>query len=186
MGFLGQAALHRASLARVQQRLGDPAAADSFERAIGDALSVGDGRLASTARLNLARLLRGAGDREAAVRLLEENERWYRSAGGGDFALATQCALGAVRDDGSGIEQVLEEARSAGNVEVQVYALDALGRLAAESGDLDRAGSLLDDSDALAAQVAHLVDESDRYDAQLARRRTTGQAVATPGVGTIT
>ena len=82
MGFLGQAALHRASLARVQQRLGDPAATGSYERAIGDATSVGDGRLAATARLNLARRLRGTGAHEAAVALLEENERWYRSAGG--------------------------------------------------------------------------------------------------------
>ena len=84
MGFLGQAALHRATLARVQQRLEDPAAVASYEQAIGDAMSVGDGRLAATARLNLARLCRATGNGERAVALLEENERWYRSAGGGD------------------------------------------------------------------------------------------------------
>ena len=181
LGFLGQAALHRASLARVQQRLGEADAVSSFEQAIGDALSVGDGRLASTARLHLARMRRVAGDHDAAVELLEENERWYRSAGGGDFALATQCVLSAARDDDAALQQVLEEARSTANVEVQVLALDALGRLAAESDDVEAATALLAESDALAPQVAHLVDEGDRYDAGVARRRTTG-----PGVGGIT
>ena len=95
MGFLGQAALHRATLARVQQRAGDPRAAASYQRAIGDAVVSGDGRLAATARLNLARLRRGTGD-AAATALLEENERWYASAGGGDFALLTNCILAAV------------------------------------------------------------------------------------------
>ncbi|MET0997390.1 MAG: BTAD domain-containing putative transcriptional regulator [Marmoricola sp.] len=169
MGFLGQAALHRTTLARVQQRLGDPAAVTSYEQAIGDAASVGDGRLASTARLNLARLLRGNGDADGAIALLEENERWYRSAGGGDFALFTHCVLSATRGDVRALEQVLEEAHSTGNAEVQLFALDALARLAARSGDTESARSLLADSDGLAPAVAHVVDESDRYDAAEAR-----------------
>ncbi len=53
--------------------------------------------------------------------------------------------------------------------------------LAAEAGDLDEAVALLAESDVLAPQVAHLVDEGDRYDAAAARRRTTE-----PGVGGIT
>ena len=164
MGFLGQAALHRATLARVQQRLGDAAAVESYEQAIGDAASVGDGRLAATARLNLARLRRGAGDGEAAVALLEENERWYRSAGGGDFALLTHCALCAERSDAAGLERVLADARRTGNLEVQVFALDALALLATHSGDLDSARIHLSEADALAPQVAYVVDESDRVD----------------------
>jgi predicted ATPase/DNA-binding SARP family transcriptional activator len=165
MGFLGQAALHRATLARVQQRLGDPAAVASFEQAIRDALSVGDGRLAATARLNLARLLRGVGQGADAVALLEENERWYRSAGGGDFALLTHCVLAAERDDDHTLRSVLDEARATGNLEVQVFALDALARLAAESNDRENSGALLAESDRLAAEVTHVVDESDRIDA---------------------
>jgi predicted ATPase/DNA-binding SARP family transcriptional activator len=164
MGFLGQAALHRASLARVQHRLGDPAAVASYEQAIGDAVSVGDGRLAATARLHLARLLRGIGDGEAAVALLEENERWYRSAGGGDFALLTHCVLCAERSDAAGLERVLADARETGNLEVQVFALDALALLATHSGDLDAARIHLSEADALAPQVAYVVDESDRAD----------------------
>ena len=84
LGFLGQAALHLASLARVQQRAGAvEEAAASFDRALAAARASGDGRLASTARLNLARLRRAAGDHRAALDLLEENERWYDAAGGG-------------------------------------------------------------------------------------------------------
>jgi hypothetical protein len=170
MGFLGQAALHRATLARVQQRLGDPAAIGSFEQAIADALSVGDGRLAATARLNLARHLRAAGSNDAAVALLEENQRWYRSAGGGDFALLTDCVLAAERDDEDTLRSVMSEARSTDNLEVQVFALDALARLAAEQTDHERSTDLIAESDRLAARVAHVVDERDRLDAAVAKK----------------
>jgi tetratricopeptide (TPR) repeat protein len=168
MGFLGQAALHLGSLARVQQQLGDPAAVASYEEAIRDATSVGDGRLAATARLNLARLLRGAGQGTEAVALLEENRRWYQSAGGGHFALLTDCVLAAERDDDGALWSVLDDARATRNLEVQVFALDALARLAAESKDREAAGKLLAESDRLAAQVAHVVDKCDRIDAAAA------------------
>lgn len=174
LGFLGQAALHRASLARVQQLLGDPDAAASYEQAIREALSVGDGRLTATARLNLARLLRRAGRGDAAVALLEENQRWYASAGGGDFALLTDCVLAAARDDGDALRSLLEEARLTDNVEVQVFALDALARRAAEADDRASAAELLATSDRLAALIVHAVDEDDRIDAAAVRRRAPG------------
>ncbi len=170
MGFLGQAALHRATLARVQQRLGDAGAVASFGQAIGDAMAVGDGRLAATARLNLARLLRSAGDGTAAAWLLEENERWYHSAGGGDFALLNRCILCAEHNEAPSLREILEEARASGNLEVQVFALDALARVSAESFDRDAARALLAESDGLAAQVAHVVDDRDRFDAVSARQ----------------
>jgi len=53
---------------------------------------------------------------------------------------------------------------------VQVFALDALARLAAESKDRETAGNLLAESDRLAAQVAHVVDKGDRIDAAAAHR----------------
>ena len=64
---------------------------------------------------------------------------------------------------------MLDKARGAGNVDVQVFALDALARLAAESDDLATSGDLLAEADRLAAQVAHTVDEADRIDAAGAR-----------------
>ena len=103
-GFPGQAALHRASLGRVQQRAGDPAAGATYARAIDEAVAGGDGRLAATARLHLARLLRAGGDDDAALDLLEQNARWYGAAGGGDFALLTDGTLASVRDDAAALD----------------------------------------------------------------------------------
>jgi predicted ATPase/DNA-binding SARP family transcriptional activator len=164
LGFLGQAALHRASLARAQQRAGDARAAGSYRRAISEAIAGGDGRLAATARLNLARLQRAVGDTEQAAGLLRENQRWYASAGGGDFALLTDTILAAVDDDTMQLEAALRAARAAKNLEVQVSALDALARLAAASGDDASAGSLLAEADTVASRVTHLLDEHDRID----------------------
>ena len=84
LGFVGQAALHLASLGRVQQRAGDPHAAIlTLNRAILAATDSGDLRLAATARLHLARLRRTTGEADAARSLLEQNDRWYQAAGGG-------------------------------------------------------------------------------------------------------
>ena len=182
LGFTGQAALHLANLARVQQRAGrTDEAADTFDRAVAAALACGDGRLAATTRVNLARLHRAGGDRDAAIALLEQNDHWYRAAGGGDGALLNRCLLRAATRDGPGLEEVLDEARTAGNVEVRVYALDALTCVAVRRGDLARAEDLLSTADTLAATVAHLVDESDRLDRAEAARalsaaRTVGDA----------
>ena len=44
-------------------------------------------------RMNLARLHRTRGDDAAALGLLEENQRWYRTAGGGEGALLNRCLL---------------------------------------------------------------------------------------------
>ena len=143
LGFQGQEALHLAGLARVQQRSGNTReAAESFDRAIAAAGAVGDGRLACTARLNLARLRRAEGDHVAAVSLLKENRRWYESAGGGDGALLNSCLLHAETDDTAPLQGVLEQARAEQNDEVGVLALDALARLAAQQGDVERARQL--------------------------------------------
>ena len=108
LGFVGQAALHLATLARVQQRAGNVAdAAATFNQAIDAAVASGDGRLAATARLNLARLHRSQGEHEAAVSLLEEDRRWYGSAGGGEGALLNRCMLEAETGNVSGLEDVL-------------------------------------------------------------------------------
>jgi tetratricopeptide (TPR) repeat protein len=172
LGFVGQAALHLASLGRVQQREGNTQAAiPTLNRAILAATNSGDLRLAATARLHLARLMRATGDTDAARSLLEQNDRWYRSAGGGDGALLTQCLLAAVNAQTarygmpSRAPEILDQARRAGDPEVQVYATDALARLASERGDLTKAEQLLRAADDLAVAAAHVVDGSDRVDA---------------------
>jgi predicted ATPase/DNA-binding SARP family transcriptional activator len=170
LGFLGQAALHLATLGRVQQRAGNThEAASTFERAIGDAVAGGDGRLAATARLNLARLRRSGGESSTAITLLEQNQRWYDDAGGGEGALLTRCVLAATAGEDAALQSVLADAVSSGNDEVRVYALDALARASAAQGDREHAQRLLEEADSLAPAVAHLVDEQDRLDKSLAR-----------------
>ena len=177
LGFLGQAALHRATLARVLQRAGDPRAAASYDQALEAASVTGDGRLAATARLNLARLRRSTGDTAAAIALWQENERWYAAAGGGDQALLNRCLLAAARGDRDELAEVLAEAEQVSDNESLVHALDGLARSAATDADLSLARSLLRRADAQAATIAHLLDDSDRLDAAQARQvleRATG------------
>ena len=171
LGFLGQAALHRSTLGRVQQRAGDDRAETNYQQAIQEAVAGGDGRLAATTRLQLARLQRSSGARAEAVALLEQNQEWYAAAGGGDFALLTDCLLAACRDDSAGLTRALDQARAGGNREVEVSALDALARLAADRGDASAAESRLADADRLAPEVDHLLDDRDRVDAAAARRQ---------------
>jgi len=165
LGFLGQAALHLASLARVQQRAGRPAdAAASGDRALAAATASGDSRMAATARLNLARLLRSIGNGPAAVSLLRENLDWYASAGGGDGALLSRCVLAAETHDRDSLEAVLNLARADENQQVAILALDGLARLSAEEGEHDHATELIAEADALHPAVAHLLDDADRPD----------------------
>jgi predicted ATPase/DNA-binding SARP family transcriptional activator len=164
LGFSGQAALHRSSLGHAQQRAGDPRAATTYGRAIAEAVAGGDGRLAATARLRLAQLQRTAGSADHALALLEENQRWYAAAGGGDFALLNDGLLASVRNDAARVAVVLEAARSDTNLEIQVYMLDALARLAAAGNDGSTARLLLAEANQLATQVGHLLDQKDRYD----------------------
>jgi predicted ATPase/DNA-binding SARP family transcriptional activator len=177
LGFVGQAALHLTTLGRVQQRSGahDRAAA-TLGRAIQAATTGGDLRIAATARIHLARTLRGAGDELTARTLLEENDRWYRASGGGDGALLTRCLLAALSlEPGTGeaavqdLHTVLDEARHHQDLETQTLALDALAHAAAARGDLPGAERLLQEADGLHAQVRHTLDDADRFDARIAR-----------------
>jgi predicted ATPase/DNA-binding SARP family transcriptional activator len=185
LGFAGQAALHLTTLGRVQQRSGAPGQArDTLARAIQAAATAGDLRIAATARIHLARALRGAGDQATARTLLEANDRWYRASGGGDGALLTRCllaALAAEQDDQAAIadlQTVLEEARRHHDLETQTLALDSLARAAAAGGDLPGAARLLKEADGLHAQVRHTLDDADRVDAGTAR---ASLAAARPG-----
>ena len=176
LGFVGQAALHLASLGRVQQRSGDPHAAIlTLNRATLAATNSGDLWLAATARLHLARLMRTTGEVDAARSLLEQNDRWYRAAGGGEGALLTRCLLAAVNAQTAGgegptqLDDILDEGRRVGDPEVQVYATDALARLASQRGELTHARDLLGAADTIADAASHVVDSSDRVDADQIR-----------------
>jgi hypothetical protein len=122
--------------------------------------------------------MRTTGEADAARSLLEQNDRWYRAAGGGEGALLTRCLLAALdaRTDRQGSTQIvdllgeiLDESRRAGDPEVQVYATDALAFLARQRGEVRLARDLLRAADALADAASHVVDGSDRVDADHTR-----------------
>ena len=97
LGFPGQAALHRASFARALAEAGDPSAAAAYDVAQREAAAVADGRLGATVRFHRARLRLLADDVDAARALLEENDRWYAAAGGGDLADLNRETLASLR-----------------------------------------------------------------------------------------
>jgi hypothetical protein len=68
----------------------------------------------------------------------------------------------------------LADARSKGDVEVEVLALDALARRAIERDDLSAGLRLLHSADDLSAGIGHVLSDLDRIDAHLARMRISG------------
>jgi hypothetical protein len=170
-GFAGQAPLHRANLARVQQRAGDRTALTSYRQAVAEAVAVGDSRLAASTRMQLARLHHAHGEDDEAADLLEANRRWYATAGGGDFALLNEALAAAVHLCHDELTAILDRGRASGNVEVVVHCLDALARLAATTGGTAEARTLITEADARAATIAHLIDPAGRADATDARHR---------------
>jgi hypothetical protein len=126
--------------------------------------------MVATARLNLARLLRGTGERATAVSLLRDTVEWYDRSGGGDGALLSRCLLAAETDDQETLEEVLTLAGAAADRQVVVLTLDALARLSGAAGDPGRATELIAEADALHPAVAHLLDDADRVDRAAALR----------------
>ena len=169
LGFLGQAALHRVSLARVLARTGDRRARAAFEQAAAEAAAVADGRLGAAIRFHRAQLLRLEGAVDDARTLLEENVRWYAGAGGGDHDRASRIELASVRDDGDALAALLAEAQAAADSESVIAALDGLARVAANAGDRAAADAHLADADTAMANATYLIDHTERYDAVAAR-----------------
>jgi hypothetical protein len=67
------------------------------------------------------------------------------------------------------LESIIDQARLAGDHEVQVVILDALARRAAQRGQLRTAQQLLATADSAALTAVSIVDEVDRLDAHRAR-----------------
>ena len=61
---------------------------------------------------------------------------------------------------------ILEEARRNGDAHVEVFALDALARIAAEAGDDAGARTLREAADDRFAAASHFITERDRVDAR--------------------
>jgi hypothetical protein len=113
---------------------------------------------------------------DGAREALEAASTWHRQVGGGEQALLCECLLAAL-DVASGkpgaverLQSILDEGRHRGDVPVEVFALDALARVAAEAGDLDAARRLCAEGDRQMEAAAHFISDFDRVDARVARQ----------------
>ena len=177
LGFLQTEAYQLSSLGRAQCQAGDYATgAATLELAIEKAEATGDVRLAALARVHLGRVLRALGQVAPARAALEAATAWHRAAGGGEQAALGECLLAALdaEDQVSGAEQrlvaILEEARREDDAPVEVLALDALARIAAEGGDVATARDLCEAADRRMESASHFITDLDRTDARAVRQ----------------
>jgi len=177
LGFQQTEAYQVSSLGRAQCQAGDYAAgAATLELAIEKAEATGDVRMVALARVHLGRVLRALGRDGPARATLEAATAWHRAAGGGEQGALGECLLAALdaRDGVPGSERrlgaILDAARAADDAPVEVFALDALARLAAERGDAAGALGLCADADRRMEAAAHFIADLDRADARAVRQ----------------
>ncbi len=166
LGFLQTEAYQLSILGRAQCQAGDyMTGAATLERAIEKAEAIGDVRLVALARVHLGRVLRALGRVAQARSALEAAAAWHRAAGGGEQAALGECLLAALDADEPRLVAILDAARRTDDAPVEVFALDALARLAAEAGDVATARDLGGQADRRMAAAAHFITELDRTDA---------------------
>jgi tetratricopeptide (TPR) repeat protein len=176
LGFQQTEAYQVSSLGRAQCQAGDYAAgAATLRLGVDKAEGTGDVRLAALARVHLGRVLRALGELVPARTALEAAAAWHRDAGGGEQVALGECLLAAMdaADRVPGTEERLVDtlgvARQRGDAPVEVFALDALGRLAAQAGDLTMAEELCTEADRRMSAAAHFITDRDRTDAHAVR-----------------
>jgi len=177
LGFLQTEAYQVMSLARAQCQAGDyEAGAASLDLAIDKARATGDVRLAALTRVHLGRVLRALGQFARARTALEAANAWHHSSGGGEQAALGACLLAAMdaADQVEGAKHrlgvILEGARQADDAPVEVFALDALARLAVVAGDLTAGRELCAAADRRMEAASHFITELDRADARWVRQ----------------
>jgi predicted ATPase/DNA-binding SARP family transcriptional activator len=173
LGFLQTEAYQLSSLGRAQCQAGDyVTGAATLELAIEKAEATGDVRMVALARVHLGRVLRALGRIAAARTALETATAWHRAAGGGEQAALGECLLAALdaEDRVSGAERrlvaILDDARLDDDAPVEVFALDALARIAAEGGDIATARDLCEAADRRMESASHFITDVDRTDAR--------------------
>ena len=177
LGFLQTEAYQLSSLGRAQCQAGDhAAAAATLELAIEKAEAVGDVRLAALGRVHLGRVLRALGRVAPARTALEAAAAWHRDAGGGERAALGDCLLAALdaEEHVAGAEPrlvaILDAARGNDDAAVEVFALDALARIALEESDVATAKGLCEAADRRMRIASHFITERDRTDARSVRQ----------------
>ena len=177
LGFRQTEAYQLSSLGRAQCQAGDyNAGAATLQLAIDNAEATGDVRLAALARVHLGRVLRALGQISAARTALEAATAWHRTAEGGEQAALGTCLLAAIdaADREPGAEEqlviILDDARRNDDAHVEVFALDALARIAAETGDITTARALCQSADRRMEAASHFITDLDRTDAHAVKR----------------
>ena len=177
LGFLQTEAYQLSSLGRAQCQAGDYASgAATLELAIEKAEATGDVRMAALARVHLGRVLRALGQDAAARAALEAATAWHRDAGGGEQAALGECLLAALDSAEPQLAAILDDARRDDDAPVEVFALDALARIAAERGDAAAAAELAEAADRRMAAASHFITERDRTDRRAGSARRTPAA----------
>ena len=111
--------------------------------------------MAALARVHLGRVLRAVGDwTTRRGRFSKSATAWHRAAGGGEQALLGECLLAAMdaADEIPGCPRATRPRSSTppelnDEAHVEVFALDALARAAAEAGDIETARDLSESAD---------------------------------------
>jgi tetratricopeptide (TPR) repeat protein len=168
LGFAQTEAYQVSNLGRAQCQAGDyDASAATLALAVEKAEATGDVRLAALARIHLGRVLRALGRRDEARVTLEATVAWHRGVGGGEQAQLGEVLLAAedAHDDAADAEERLIELLASAcrdaNAPVEVFALDALARIAA---DPQEAAALQERADARMSDASHFITERDRVD----------------------
>ena len=179
LGFPQTEAYQLSSLGRAQCQTGDyDTGAATLTLAIEKAEATGDVRLAALARVHLGRVLRALGQDPQARKALELARAWHQAAGGGEQAALGECLLAAmdaaerVPDAQERLVAILDDARHNDDAPVEVFALDALARIAADAGDTTAATILCDSADRRMEAAAHFITDRDRTDARSVRQIT--------------
>ncbi len=177
LGFRQTEAYQLSSLGRAQCQAGDYAAgAATLALSVEKAEAAGDVRLAALARVHLGRVLRAIGQVAPARAAVEAATAWHRATGGGEQAALGECLLAALdaEDQVSGAEQrlvaILEEARREDDAPVEVLALDALARIAAQGGNVTTARDLCEAANRRMESASHFIADLDRTDAHAVRQ----------------
>jgi hypothetical protein len=193
LGFQQTAAYQYLSLGRAQCQDGDyDAGAATLELAIDKARATGDVRLVALGRVHLGRVLRATGHQRRAREALVAANLWHHHAGGGEQAALGECLLAAMdaadAEDATEargathgqpgaaarLEALLKRAQDTDDAPVEVFALDALARLAVADGDVATAENLVRAADLRMRAASHFITDLDRIDARWIRELVAG------------
>ena len=177
LGFQQTEAYQLSGLGRAQCQAGDyQAGSASLQLAVNKAEATGDIRMAALARVHLGRVLRALGHAGEARTVLEAAVAWHRTAGGGEQAALGECLLAALdaADQRPDAEErliaILDDARHNDAAHVEVFALDALARIAADTGDIATARRLAAMADRRLEAASNFITDLDRTDAHSMRQ----------------